>query len=287
MSADPGNIIEVRVVVRNEGAMTANHVQVIGHVPEVLGTEHIFSATIQAPYGGGTSITDTARVTITDGSDQTFRYEPGHARIFGVTNLFNCPSGCPLDDLIASTGLEIGNVGPGESVQVAFKARMTNLIAVTPTPTPTIVPTITPTPTGVPTITPTPTVTQPPQVGGQQQEQSQTAVAIAQNQTSVENRVENKNESGPITINFPEGLLAGIGATPTPVPQPTITPAPTPLPKGKVAELPKTGLPLLAWAFGGFLPAGALLKRIGLRGRKNKNQETPYSLWQEREFFKD
>src|SRR5690348_14384656 len=52
ISADPGNIVEIRILAWNQGQMTANHVQAIGHVDESLGLHHTFSGTLQAPYGG-------------------------------------------------------------------------------------------------------------------------------------------------------------------------------------------------------------------------------------------
>lgn len=50
--------------------------------------------------------------------------------------------------------------------------------------------------------------------------------------------------------------------------------------KGKVSELPKTGLPLVALALGGLMPAGFGLKRFG---KKRNEEETANSIWTERQ----
>lgn len=52
-----------------------------------------------------------------------------------------------------------------------------------------------------------------------------------------------------------------------------------------VEELPKTGLPLVAWSLVGFIPAGFGLKRFS---RTNKdNLDKPLYTWQKREFEKE
>lgn len=52
-----------------------------------------------------------------------------------------------------------------------------------------------------------------------------------------------------------------------------------------VEQLPKTGLPLVAWSLVGFLPAGFGLKRFS---RTNKDNEgKPLHTWQKREFNKE
>lgn len=50
--------------------------------------------------------------------------------------------------------------------------------------------------------------------------------------------------------------------------------------KGDIRELPKTGLPLIAWAFSSLLPAGFGLKRFG---KKDSTEESANSIWMERE----
>lgn len=52
-----------------------------------------------------------------------------------------------------------------------------------------------------------------------------------------------------------------------------------------VEQLPKTGLPLVAWSLVGFLPAGLGLRRFA---RVNKtNTDSPLYTWQKREFNKE
>ncbi len=52
----------------------------------------------------------------------------------------------------------------------------------------------------------------------------------------------------------------------------------------EVAQLPKTGLPLAAWALTGLTPVGVVLKKFG----KNKDliEQSPNFIWQSREFSK-
>ncbi|MFH0937302.1 MAG: hypothetical protein V1808_03330 [Candidatus Daviesbacteria bacterium] len=49
-------------------------------------------------------------------------------------------------------------------------------------------------------------------------------------------------------------------------------------------ELPKTGLPLVAWGLAGLLPVGLKLKKMGHQG---KNSESDLFIWQKREFNKE
>lgn len=51
---------------------------------------------------------------------------------------------------------------------------------------------------------------------------------------------------------------------------------------GPVQELPKTGLPLLAWALGAFLPAGLGVKGYGKNPKGNRHD--PNYLWESRRF---
>lgn len=96
-------------------------------------------------------------------------------------------------------------------------------------------------------------------------------------------------------------------ASPTPTATPTPTPTPSPSPTeqkvvyltdngklvavqaspqilaqapGTVKELPKTGLPLMGWAFASLIPGGALLKRFAMK--KDKYEDSVNSVWMER-----
>lgn len=53
--------------------------------------------------------------------------------------------------------------------------------------------------------------------------------------------------------------------------------------KVEVKELPKTGLPLLAWAAGAFIPAGLGLKRFG-KGISFDMEDNANYLWEERQY---
>lgn len=49
-----------------------------------------------------------------------------------------------------------------------------------------------------------------------------------------------------------------------------------------VEQLPKTGLPLIAWSLAGLLPVGLRLRKIG-----SNNEHSTLSIWQKRAFNKD
>lgn len=157
-----------------------------------------------------------------------------------------------------------------------------------PSPTPTRTPTPTTTVTPTPMITVTPTVTPLPQGGPVNCQPGFVAVVsgsgvICMQQIQIQNQTQdvsaNANAStGPINVNSTN--------TNNTVANQVVPVAPTQ--GGEVAgvkELPKTGLPLLAWALSGLLPIGAGLKRLG--GKNQDKEETLYYLTQKREFQKE
>lgn len=219
VSAKPGEAIEFRVQVWNNGDATAERVQVIGDLSAPDSNTLQAKATIQS--ANLSTMQDTATINVEGGSAQSFAYIPGHARIFGVTNLYNCPSGCAFTDDIAGRGVEVGDIPAGQSVQVAFKAYVSNAVSATPTPTP--------------TATPTPST---PPSGGQSQSQNQ-----SQSQTVNVNNTNNNNNT--VTVNTPAV------AAPQVVSQSTST----------AKALPKTGLPLAAVGMSALLPVGLKLRK--------------------------
>lgn len=297
VNAEPGNLIEFRILAQNTAPGTvATNVKVTANLQSTRASTITATGTISADNAAST--TDTATVNITNGELQRFDYLPGHVRVFSPS----CPNGCDVGDTVLTSGVNVGNLALGERAQVLFKAFVTNFTPqVTPTPTPTgvpptVTPTATPTPTGVvPTVTPTPIPqgqVQAPVVscpeGFIETVSGNTIICLQQVQQQNQQQQAISNSSanastGPISINV--AAAAGVTPTATPTVAPTTTPAPTPT-AAQVTQLPKTGLPLLAWALGGFLPAGALMRKLGLKNSGTDNA-SPHYLVQEREFFKE
>lgn len=268
IDADPGNAIEfVFQVANNNPDSTATGVVVRANLPATPSNNLTVSA--NANSNNGVSVSDTATVRIVDGSNQGLEYIAGHTRVFSK----DCPSGCSGDhfDSVVRGGVNVGDLAFNESAQVFFKAFVTNFVVATPTPTvpaPTATPTPTPTtpaPTATPTPTPTPgptttvTPTPTPVPAGQTQTQTQT-----QNNT----QTNNQNQTVNVTTTqaaAAKPAVAGVSSAKT---------------------LPKTGLPVLAWAAAAFLPAGFRLRKF--RSLKvNDQTETPQYLWEKREYRRE
>jgi hypothetical protein len=156
-------------------------------------------------------------------------------------------------------------------------------------PTPTVTVRVTPTPT-VANPTPTPT-----SGGGQNNLQCPSGLVgiisgsmILCLQQSQQQTQTATGGSVSLTLNG-----AQVTATPTPIqsgPTPTSAPAQASTTKTEVAgvsnvtALPKTGLPIAAWALSGLLPAGLGIKKFGKHNNDNRN--VAQYLWQEREYLK-
>lgn len=207
--ANPGEVIEFRTTVINDGDSQAANTIVRAQLPNTLGLSLITTSFVSAD--STQIVSDTATVNVSGQEPQRLTYLPGHARKVGPGCQGN---GCTISDDIVSTGVNIGNVDPGvtNSYQVMFKAILTNYV-VTPTPSPTPTATPTETPTATPTASPTPTATP----------------------TSTPTGTPTPTPSATPTI------------TPTPTSTPTSTPTPTPSPVPQVLAaqtppvLPKTG----------------------------------------------
>ncbi len=99
----------------------------------------------------------------------------------------------------------------------------------------------------------------------------------------------NSTNTTNVSVSQPQG---GAVAVPRVVSQPAVLAAVTQQPQvvrvagvspTQVQELPKTGLPLLAWAAGAFIPAGMGLKRFG-RKLVEDMIDHPQFMWEERQF---
>lgn len=161
--ANPGDTIEFRIQVINDGSGAVNNTIVKGSLPVNSGIN--LNVTGSASGDSVQTVSDIATVQINTTQPQIITYLPGHARMFGPG--CNTTNGCSLSDNIVTTGVNIGTVQPGvtSSYQVAFKATLSNYVPTeTPTATPTATPTSTPTatPTSTPTMTPTATPTSTP-----------------------------------------------------------------------------------------------------------------------------
>jgi hypothetical protein len=291
VSANPGEIIEFRMLVWNTSSDQIAH-DVLIH------PEYQFSPTNSPQMrmvasANGQSISDTATVNVNGTQGYLLVYVEGHSRVFSP----GCPDGCNADDTFHNQGdINVGDLGPGESAQILFKAGVTNPSpSSTPSPTPTASPTHTPTPT--PSVTPSPTVnpsvspTPNPTniscaanqvvviVNGQQQCQSQSQTSNNTNNNSSNNSSNNNNSSTSnqsVTVTVPQGAVLAANNPKV------VSAASTP-----VTTLPKTGLPLAGWALMGMLPLGAgLKKKLGL-GSQSGSEETANFIWEDREFKKE
>jgi len=229
VSGNPGEVIEFRIVAQNQTpGVTANNVNVTASLPSNPSTSISASGTVTG--SSFTSASDTVTVNVLGGSRQGLAYITGHARIFSAS----CPSGCAAPDTVASGGVNVGNLGPGESAQVMFKAYITNVVTVVPTPTPTPVPTPTPTPA------PTPTPTPAPAAGGNTNNNSN---SNTNNNSQTQTQTNNQNVTVTQTQNAAAAPAAQVLGTTT---------------------LPKTGpAPIALASLGGMTLAGWRLRRYG------------------------
>lgn len=161
VTANPGQVVEFRATVVNEGTVDAKNTIVKVMFPGSAANPIV--PTIFVSAEGVEKVSDTFTINIAGGSSQKLNYWEGHAIKWGP----GCTNGCSLPDNVYVEGVNIGTVAPGvgNSYQVVFKAYVTGQS--TPTATPTSTPTATPTPTNTPTATPTtptptPTVTPTP-----------------------------------------------------------------------------------------------------------------------------
>jgi uncharacterized repeat protein (TIGR01451 family)/LPXTG-motif cell wall-anchored protein len=161
VTANPGQVVEFRVTVINDGNSVANNTIVRAAFPGNPGSPIVPTAFVAGE--GVSQVTDNFTINVSGGSAQKLNYWEGHAIKWGP----GCSSGCALPDNIYVEGVNIGPVQPGvtNSFQIVFKAYLTEQPTPTPTATPTVTPTSTPTttptmtPTATPSETPTPTAT--------------------------------------------------------------------------------------------------------------------------------
>lgn len=259
---DPGNVVQFRINIANDGDATATSTHVQVSVPSGSGTTLAPTVTISA--SNASSVSDTATIVSDTGGAFAFTgLVPNDTFEFSS----NCPSGCPLPDTIVGSGINLGDVAPvstANNINITFKLFTQAAAGPTPTPTPTPTPaptatptpgpTATPTPTPAPTVTPTPTPT--PGVGGN---------------TNTNNNCTGSNScSGTANVTVTNA---------TPAPSAAVAGVST-----SVTQLPKTGLPELAWGLIGFLPIGARLRKSFKV--KGEMEDHPQYLFEARQFKK-
>lgn len=135
VSAAPGDVIEFRVTAKNDGDQPTGDVQVwgsvTGQVPQDPAMSLVMTSKVNDPNMSN-SLQDTVTVNITGSTPVGMRYYPGHARLNGVTSLYNCPNTCDIPDNGVLGGFDVGVIQPGQFVEVAFKASLSAVASPSP-----------------------------------------------------------------------------------------------------------------------------------------------------------
>ncbi len=163
VDVEPNHVVEFNVRIFNTGSHDARNLTLKADLPANLAKVQHPKARVWADNAN--EINETVEIR---GTEPFFlSYRPGHATLFGTTDLYDCPNGCLINESFYHTPLVLGRLEAGKAIQVTYKADVITEDVVTPTPTPTGTPkatptpsvTPTPTPTGTPKATPTPTST--------------------------------------------------------------------------------------------------------------------------------
>ncbi len=151
VSADPGEVIEFRVLVQNVGQTNIDNTSVRASFPGSDTTN--ITATALLSGAGADDVSDTVTVNVSGTTGQRLVYIPGHTLKWGP----GCSSGCALPDGITVHGLSLGTVEPGteNSYQVTFKAYVSNQVP-SPSPSPSVSPSPSPSPS--PSVSPSPSL---------------------------------------------------------------------------------------------------------------------------------
>jgi uncharacterized repeat protein (TIGR01451 family)/LPXTG-motif cell wall-anchored protein len=162
VSVGPSEVVEFLVKITNEGNHDARGVRIKTNLPNVGTAATTQNPSVTISSDNSPSVTDS--VTVNGQKPFWFVYRNGHATLFGVTDMYNCPNGCRIPETFHQEPMMIGTVKKGEpaTIQITFKADIFTPVSPTPTPTKTPTPTPTKTPTPTPTKTPTPTPTKTP-----------------------------------------------------------------------------------------------------------------------------
>src|SRR3989344_6068120 len=144
-NVDPGNVVQFRVDILNNGTGPATATNVKATQPSGTGSSLVPSVTISA--SDASSVSDTVTVS----GPTNFRFD---GLVANDTILFSpgCPSGCLLPDTILTTGVNLGSVdtvAASNNVGVTFKLYTVPVAVASPSPSPSIAPS--PSPSTTPT----------------------------------------------------------------------------------------------------------------------------------------
>jgi uncharacterized repeat protein (TIGR01451 family) len=260
VDAAPQNVVEFFIRVRNTGSEDAKDVQVWATLPSGPNLHLVTTANIRPNNRDrvNVQISDQTTVNVTGGQPVQLAFLPGHTRFAGVTNKFNCPNVCDINDQDIINGIDVGDVPAGQEVQVAFKAFLTNV----PNPSATVAPTTAPTqaPTAAPTASAPANNVQCPAGTTFSRIEGNNIICI--NNVNNNNNTNNNNQT--ITITIPTGSPTVLAAATT-----------------NVKELPNTGLPLAGLALAGLTPVGVKLRKSGKLANLSPN-----FVWEKRELDK-
>lgn len=248
VDATPGQIIEFRVIARNDGTAPAEDVQVWGTInaqlPQGPSNSIVLTSRVKTASFMGNEVTDTATINLPAGASEGLRYVPGHARINGVTSVYNCPNTCDIGDNVI-TGINVGTIQPGDFVEVTFKAGITNT-----TSAPACVP------NGGCSVQ-TPSVCGQTNTGvdncGNSCVRASVACVAAQGAAPTQTQTQSQsvnvtnNNTNTNTVNTVQERTGNVGVGSS-----------VAAPK----TLPNTGLPIIAWSALGLVPAGFKLRKF-------------------------
>ena len=252
-SGNPGEVIEFRMLAQNDSSATINNAVVSADLPSTPTATIVASSTVSAD--NASSISDNVTINVIEGEQQGLAYIPGHVRIFSTA----CPGGCAGSDNVTSGGVPVGNIAPGESAQVLFKAYITNNApapSASPSPSPSPSPSVAPS-----TSTGQSGVVQCP--AGTTQTVSGNTIICIQNQQQQTQTVTQTNSQN---VNVTQNQAAAASQ------QPQVL---------GVKTLPKTGLPVQALLGFGSLPVGLLLRKFT---KGSKVEKDPDFIWNDRQF---
>lgn len=122
VSADPGNVIEFRVWIQNDGEHDARNVKIKANFPSKEQSTKNMKPSVTITSDNAGSITDSVDVNVS--SSTYMEIYPGHAKIAGKTDLFDCPNECDFPEALTNTYINMGTVEAGEVIQIKFKGSL-------------------------------------------------------------------------------------------------------------------------------------------------------------------
>lgn len=265
VNAAPGDIVQFKVDIHNDGTETATNVKVRADLPTNVSGSSIAS-TIHVTADNASEMTDTATAVLpASGNTTSLVYFPGHAVMIKHPGYIQSS----VEAIGTGVTIDVGNLAPGDVnfVEVTFKATVVS--SPTPTPTPTPTPSVTPAPTPTPTPVGGPVLQCP--AGFVSQVQGSTIVCVQQTQSQSQTQNNNQTSNQTVSVSAPAPVVTTAPAQPQ-----VVATAAAP----GVTTLPKTGLPLAAYSLAGLLPVGLKLRRFGKS--RDGNLDDVNSIWESR-----